>query len=170
MTMKRIGLCAIAMTLVGTFAVPAQAGQFILGGSVGQGSLEIPSSGGSRFDLDSTGWKLFAGWRFGKYLGIEGGYTELGSLNATMQGTSVDAEVKLSGAIAQFGRTGLVTEMSKRLIGEFVECLELKLAAETAEEAAEIKASEVKGFSLFVSSLVSWIGRLFKRLAGRGGQ
>ena len=81
---------------------------------------------------------------------------------------TVDAEVKLSGAIAQFGRTGLITEMSKRLIGEFVACLELKLAAETAEEAAEIKAPEVKGLSLFVSSLGSWIGRFFKRLFRRG--
>lgn len=81
---------------------------------------------------------------------------------------TVDADIALSGAIAQFGRTGLVEEMSRRLIAEFVECLEAKMAAETPEEAAEIKASEVKGISLFFSSLLSWIGRFFKRIFTKG--
>ncbi len=80
---------------------------------------------------------------------------------------TVDADITLSGAIAQFGRTGLINEMSKRLISEFVECLEKKLAAETKEEAATIQASEVKGISLFFASLGTWIGNLFKRLFGR---
>jgi carbon-monoxide dehydrogenase small subunit len=80
----------------------------------------------------------------------------------------VDADIKLSGAIAQFGRTGLVEEMSRRLIDEFVFCLHAKLDAETPEEAASIKAGEVKGFSLFFSSLVSWVGKLFRRLFSRG--
>ncbi len=79
---------------------------------------------------------------------------------------TVDADFTLSGAIAQFGRSGLVEEMSRRLIGEFVECLEAKLSAETAEEAAAIEAPEVKGLSLFFASLFAWIGRFFKRLFG----
>ena len=37
---------------------------------------------------------------------------------------TVDADVMLAGAAAQFGRTGLIQEMSKRLIGEFVHCVE----------------------------------------------
>lgn len=78
-----------------------------------------------------------------------------------------DADVLLSGAAAQFGRTGLIQEMSNRLIGEFVQCVEAKLSAATAEEAAEIKAADVKGFSLFLSSLWSTITRLFKKLLGR---
>jgi uncharacterized protein len=76
---------------------------------------------------------------------------------------SIDADVVLSGAAAQFGRGGLITEMSNRLIGEFVTCVEAKLAATTVEQAAEIKAGEVKGFSLFFASLVAWL----KRLVGR---
>ncbi len=76
---------------------------------------------------------------------------------------SVDADVTLSGPVAQFGRTGLINEMSKRLIGEFVDCLEAKLEAGTVEEAAEISASEVRGISLFFSSLWAAIKRLFKR-------
>lgn len=79
----------------------------------------------------------------------------------------VDADIKLSGAIAQFGRTGLVEEMSKRLIDEFVYCLHAKLDAGTVEEAATIEAGDVKGFSLFLTSLVSWVGNLVKRLLAR---
>ena len=66
---------------------------------------------------------------------------------------TVDADVHLSGAAAQFGRTGLIKEMSTRLIDEFVHCVEAKLSAETEEEAAEITAGEVKGLSLFLSSM-----------------
>ena len=80
---------------------------------------------------------------------------------------TVDADVLLSGAAAQFGRTGLIKEMSSRLISEFVTCVEAKLAAETVEEAAEISAGEVKGFSLFFSSLLAAIRRFFKRLFGQ---
>lgn len=79
---------------------------------------------------------------------------------------TVDADVLLAGAAAQFGRTGLIQEMSKRLIGEFVECVEAKLAASTVEEAAEISAGEVKGASLFFSSLWATVLNFLKRLFG----
>lgn len=75
----------------------------------------------------------------------------------------IDADVHLSGAAAQFGRTGLIKEMSGRLIGEFVDCLHAKLEAETAEEAAAVEAGEVRGLSLFFSSLIAWFKRLFRR-------
>ncbi|HSJ82497.1 MAG TPA: SRPBCC family protein [Acidimicrobiia bacterium] len=77
---------------------------------------------------------------------------------------SVDADVTLSGPVAQFGRTGLVNEMSKRLIGEFVDCLEAKLGAESPAEASTIVAGEVRGIRLFFASLWSWL----KGLVGRG--
>jgi carbon monoxide dehydrogenase subunit G len=75
----------------------------------------------------------------------------------------IDADVTLSGAAAQFGRTGLINEMSSRLIGEFVTCVEGKLAAGSVEEARQVTAGEVKGFSLFIQSLLAWIRRLFSR-------
>lgn len=80
---------------------------------------------------------------------------------------SVDADVILSGAAAQFGRTGLIKEMSNRLINDFVECLEAKLGAATAEEAQEIAAAQVQGASLFFSSLWTAIVNFFKRLLSR---
>jgi len=92
------------------------------------------------------------------------------AIEATDVGTRVDveADVLLSGAAAQFGRTGLIKEMSNRLIAEFVKCIEAKLAAGSKEEAALVQASEVKGFSLFLSSLIAAITKFFKRMFGGG--
>ncbi len=90
-------------------------------------------------------------------------------LEASDNGTRVvvDADVSLSGPAAQFGRTGLIKEMSSRLIGEFVTCLEAKLGAASATEAEAVTAGEVRGGSLFISSLVSAIVDFFRRLFGR---
>lgn len=74
---------------------------------------------------------------------------------------SVDANIQLSGPAAQFGRTGLINEMSRRLIEDFVACLEAKLEAGTHEEAEAIQASDVKGVSLFFASLWAWFKSLF---------
>ena len=79
---------------------------------------------------------------------------------------TVDADVILSGAAAQFGRTGLIKEISARLIGEFVACVEAKLQAETKAHAEEIEAGDVKGLSLFFSSLMASFVRFVKRLFG----
>lgn len=76
---------------------------------------------------------------------------------------SIDADVTLSGPAAQFGRTGLINEISKRLINEFVECLEAKLSATSVEAASEVRAEQVNGIALFFSSLWSWLRRLFRR-------
>lgn len=76
---------------------------------------------------------------------------------------TIDADVMLSGPAAQFGRVGLVNEISKRLIDDFVTCLEGKLSASTAEEAAEVKAEDVNGLALFLAGLWSWLRRLARR-------
>jgi len=96
--------------------------------------------------------------------GSRGQVKVLYELAAADQGTKVniDADITLSGAAAQFGRTGLINEMSSRIIGEFVQCVEGKLAAGTAEEAAAVTAGEVKGFTLFIQSVIAWFKRLFK--------
>ncbi len=79
---------------------------------------------------------------------------------------TIEADVTLSGAVAQFGRSAILEEMSTRLIAEFVECIESKLTAESAEEAHAIQAGEVKGVSLFLSSLWASIKDFFKKLRG----
>ncbi len=78
-------------------------------------------------------------------------------------GTKVDiaADIALQGAMAQFGRTGLIQEVSSQLTKEFANCLGAKLAASTPEEAAQVQAGDVKGFSLFFGTLWARIKRLF---------
>jgi carbon monoxide dehydrogenase subunit G len=83
---------------------------------------------------------------------------------------TVDADVTLSGPAAQFGRVGLIKEMSSRLIGDFVSCLESKLDAGTAEEAQAIEAGDVKGASLFFGSLWAQVVAFFKRVFGRSDE
>jgi carbon monoxide dehydrogenase subunit G len=79
----------------------------------------------------------------------------------------IDAKVTLAGPIAQFGRTGLVNEVSKRLIDQFADCLHAKLEAETEIEAAAVEAPDVKGLSLGISAAfaaaTAWIRRMFSR-------
>ncbi len=90
------------------------------------------------------------------------------SMEATDSGTrvTVDADIVLSGPAAQFGRVGLIKEITSRIIEQFVACIEAKLAAETPEEAAEVHAAEVKGLSLFLASLFAPVVRFFKRIFG----
>ncbi len=78
-------------------------------------------------------------------------------------GVEIEADVTLAGAAAQFGRSGLIREISNRLIGEFAQCLESKLGAVTAEEAALVQAGEVKGLRLFFQTLGSRIRGMFSR-------
>ena len=76
---------------------------------------------------------------------------------------AIDADVTLAGPAAQFGRTGLINEMSKRLIADFASCLEAKMAAPTAGEADAISAPDVKPIGLLWNSFVVWLRRLFGR-------
>lgn len=80
-------------------------------------------------------------------------------------GTRVDilADIALQGPMAQFGRTGLIQDVSSGLTKEFADCIGQKLAAETPEEAAGVKAGDVKGFKLLSHALRAWFRRLFRR-------
>ena len=80
---------------------------------------------------------------------------------------TITAAVQLAGPIAQFGRTGLVNEVSKRLIDEFSDCVHAKLDAATPEEAATVEASDVNGLSLFLASLWSALTDGLKGLFGK---
>jgi carbon-monoxide dehydrogenase small subunit len=88
---------------------------------------------------------------------IDGGHTDV----------RIEAKVTLAGAIAQFGRTGLVNEVSKRVIDQFSDCLHAKLDAESEEAAAEVEAPDVRGLSLGLAaawaSFTGWLKRLFTR-------
>jgi carbon monoxide dehydrogenase subunit G len=76
---------------------------------------------------------------------------------------AITADITLQGAMAQFGRTGLIQEVSAQLTKEFAACLEQKLSAETPEAAAEVRSRELGGLSLLVRGVWSWLGRVFRR-------
>lgn len=52
---------------------------------------------------------------------------------------SVSTDLKITGKIAQFG-SGMIQEVSRKLLGQFVDCLETKLAAPAEAPAAETAA------------------------------
>lgn len=86
-------------------------------------------------------------------VGTDAGHTDV----------TLDSQVTLAGPIAQFGRTGLVKEVSRRLIDEFADCLHAKLDAGSTDEASAVEAGDVKALSLLFSSLWSWIRTRLRR-------
>ncbi|RZN35711.1 SRPBCC family protein [Bradyrhizobium sp. Leo121] len=101
--------------------------------------------------------------------------------------TRVDvlADVQLSGTIAQFGRTGLITEIANQLVREFVRHAETELGARNAAAAAEAGSPQADTLtksappfapgsgavkplnttSLFFAALKGWLNSLFKKAA-----
>jgi len=71
---RKLGL---AILLAMTAITPSFAG-FYVGASYGNTTIEVDEPGFS-FDADDPSWKVFAGYRFLKFLGVEGSYVELGS-------------------------------------------------------------------------------------------
>ena len=84
---------------------------------------------------------------------------------------AVDADVQLSGAIAQFGRTGIIQEIAGVLIADFVRNVEAALpdAAAPATGAAPAPASAaprpVSGTRILWLTLKNMISKLFRRTA-----
>ncbi len=87
------------------------------------------------------------------------------ALSPAREGThvAIEADVSLAGPAAQFGRTGLLQEVSRRLIDEFSRCLEAKLADASPEVAARVAPGGIRAESLFASS----VGASIKRTIGR---
>ncbi len=102
--------------------------------------------------------------------------------NATR--VDVTADVRLSGSIAQFGRTGLLTEIANQLVAEFVRNAETELgnrsngAAGTDNSQADALAKPISQASprsgsvrpldtssLFWAALKSWVKSLLKKSA-----
>jgi carbon monoxide dehydrogenase subunit G len=74
----------------------------------------------------------------------------------------MDADVTLSGAIAQFGRTGIINETTKILIGDFVARLEERLAP-VERQAVVAEAPRLGVVRLLWIGVKAWLGRMFGR-------
>jgi carbon monoxide dehydrogenase subunit G len=98
------------------------------------------------------------------------------TLAATERGTAVDlrADITLLGQLAQFGRTGLLRDVTAQMTAEFAACLTRKLEAATPEEAAQVTAPEVRPVVLLrrtvwlrLVALARTGARLAAEIAGR---
>ena len=102
---KQLLLIALSAALGVSSAQAADTG-FYVGGSFGQSTAN--DFNGSDIDADlatigitsststddsDTGWKVFAGYRFMKYLAVEGAYTDLGEFTAHSTVTSPSAGI-----------------------------------------------------------------------------
>lgn len=84
----------------------------------------------------------------------------------------IDADIVLSGAIAQFGRSGIIQETANILIGQFVQNLESRLAPPLPLAAPEIPepaaseppapaAASLNAGRLMVLVVTAWLRRIF---------
>jgi carbon-monoxide dehydrogenase small subunit len=100
---------------------------------------------------------------------------------------TVDADVTLAGAIAQFGRTSLIQETANILVQDFARALERALApaaAATATSTPEASAAdpvqasapagpaarEIRGGAVALRAFWSWLKSLLRGLLGAGGK
>ncbi|MEW9806022.1 SRPBCC family protein [Mesorhizobium sp. ZMM04-5] len=73
---------------------------------------------------------------------------------------ALDADIQLSGPVAQFGRPGVVTETAKLLIQQFVANIEAKLGGDDAAPASVKELSALKlGGQVVGASVKRWLGK-----------
>lgn len=80
----------------------------------------------------------------------------------------IDADISLQGALAQFGRSGIIHDVSARLTDEFASCLKGKLLASTPQEAAAVSASQVNASTLVLDAVRSLMRRALEWLNSSG--
>ena len=95
--MRNLTMALITGTL-GLSALPAMAADngVYLGGSIGQSNVSYDESvlgEDFSFDVDSTGYKAIAGWRFLDALAVELNYVDLGSGDDQVAGQKIEADV-----------------------------------------------------------------------------
>jgi carbon monoxide dehydrogenase subunit G len=84
---------------------------------------------------------------------------------------TVDADVTLAGAIAQFGRTSLMQETANILVRDFASALEAQLAPAAGQTATEPEAPrEMRAGSVGLQALWAWLKGLLRNLLSGSGQ
>lgn len=117
---RRIALSGLAaLTLVaGATANAANQEGFYVGAGFGQATTEDDDSG---FDQDETGFKVFGGYTFNRYVGAEAAYFDGGEMSQDFgSGVTIDAQfsglnfsllgrLPLNDSFAVFGKAGFAT-------------------------------------------------------------
>jgi len=101
--MKRSALRLFVILVAASIPASASDTGFYLGAGIGRSSIDIfefyPSLGDS-LEQDNSAYKAYGGYRFLKFLAVEGGYTDLGSpqgLERNVQEHPERAEVSVKG-------------------------------------------------------------------------
>ncbi len=89
---------------------------------------------------------------------------KLSDLNQATR-VDIDVDLTLSGPIAQFGRTGLVTEVANVLVGDFAQSLEIRMStADAADDRTPPRPRQVNVVLLLIAATRTWLKKLFGRL------
>src|SRR5688572_26003749 len=82
---NRLIAAGAVLTLCSGAALAQQSNDrgWFVGGAIGQFNVEVDGLDGldetiNDFDADDTSWKLFAGYRFNKFLSVEAAYVNFG--------------------------------------------------------------------------------------------
>lgn len=138
------------------------------------GPISLSFSGEAQFEeLDESAKRMRMKAK-GKELRGRGAAEAMVTSVLTSSGASstevvITTDLKLTGAVAQYGRN-MVSDVSTHLVGQFANCLKSQLAG-TEEEAqtAEAEADKgIPGVRLFLSASWKAIKRFFGQFAGRG--
>ena len=114
--MRKLGILLFVLTM--SIGASLAGGPAYVGGSIGNTSVEVEDSGLS-FDDSDTGYKVFGGYRFMKYFGVEGGYMSFGEPSDEVSGIDVSIEatgwdafavgiLPLGERFEVFGKLGLI--------------------------------------------------------------
>lgn len=109
--MHNITVAAIAVALSTLWSLSATAGEienhWYVGGGLARANVDVDFDGadlgGTPIDLDidddSTAWRLFGGYRFNRYVGVEGGYINFDEFesSASEAGQTADVEAEADG-------------------------------------------------------------------------
>ncbi len=89
--MKYLRTKIAAVAAVTLLAAPAAFADFYVGGAIGQTRVS-ESIDGLRIEDNSTNWRIYAGYEFNEYIGIEGSYLDLGEISDNVLGVPVKAD------------------------------------------------------------------------------
>ena len=92
-------LTVVALALLSLAVTPVLAGEFYVGGSLGQASMDVPDTGGSGLNVDdsATGYKVFGGYNVAKYFSVEGAYVDGASVSMEDTTTPMTMSFETSG-------------------------------------------------------------------------
>jgi OmpA-OmpF porin, OOP family len=111
-----LALTAVAGLLLAPGSIFAQESGAYLGGALGQATFKEFCAAGPNVltceDKD-TAWKVFGGYRFNRYVAIEGTYVDWGTVRGTLTGPVRDVPLSQTGmGVAAIGSLGLTPQFS----------------------------------------------------------